>query len=951
MPTVLYSSQAEAYEAGYATDEVEESCRLEGWVRTPDKRWRAVGDRVRKKRRPNLPKPTPHHDDSRHSDGDDGADDGEEAGAMQAAMEAAAEVEERSEGEMEWDSEGELEQGEGGRVKGDGDQEEEADRQDQEEDDEGGDDELLFTPAEIAEGEADQLGQELNARLDECLEGQPDLDDSSSSFNSANAAEVPHPPPRQLPPDILVHVKMFLAFVQHELSRSAWEAMRIAAAIFNRESLSWFQINHLMEKLAMLQEEQIEVCAQCHIRFTSEACRDLDHCPHDGQPRWRPLDAKEKKKKNPPVHGRPVCTIPYWPVKQFVHAIYASPSAIEETLKWGQQATTILALPQNERPTLSTGLADSPHVLKLRENKILLNELSTALIYSSDGAVLRQDKGKKPVNGEFHIVRRASASLKTQFQHSWIWRSKTIGPRKASHVDSNNFEFEEEVEELERPFWVWNAKEGKAARTNVVVVLDSSDTVASCAKCKGRGALGKQACFYCHLEGEYIDSNYVPCCMRPHGSTGSDVLLDGMEAGEGQEVEALKMRSWEQASEDLETLDALGPETKEGKDWMRDRGISGYPIFSATDSHRLGYPFYWSLGHMHFLYNMINHVLDLLTGIVSSAAQPPPISPDALEAMGKLHAHTRHLSPTALGQSIGPPKHRGSFKSTEVIRLLDELPHLTANIGLSKEWREYILLFTKVMRMIGAANIERADDGGDINEFDCTALRPDGLDVAPLFILRTLIPKFVVETEHLFYGRDRAYLLKVLNITLHRTLHWPTFLEMLGPSYSYAEYGMEGVIGDDKCHMSSPRHPLSSIHNHQRRINIAIKLRLFYDIGDPALVARAKPRKTHPLIDGLALLHPHEVPTKLLAANDEVELIQKWCKEEKVRLVEGAWIERSARCDLGLKGEVLRSVWGEKKGTLEEEDEAMGQGEFCDGSEEYKVARFAKVTPVLSTLL
>ncbi|GAA5967127.1 hypothetical protein JCM21900_001896 [Sporobolomyces salmonicolor] len=500
-----------------------------------------------------------------------------------------------------------------------------------------------------------------------------------------------------------------------------------------------------------------------------------------------------------------------------------------------------------------------------------------------------------------------------------------IGPRKASHVDSNNFEFEEEVEELERPFWVWNAKEGK---------------------CKGRGTLGKQACFYCHREGENIDSNYVPCCMRPHGSTGSDILLDGVGVGEGQDVEALKMRSWEQASEDLETLDALGPETKEGKEWMCDRGISGYPILSATNSRCLGYPFYWSLSHMYFLYNMINHVLDLLTGIVSSAAQPPPISPDALEAMGKLHAHTRHLSPTVLGQSIGPLKHRSSFKLTEVIRLLDERPHLTANIGLSKEWREYILLFTsatpaplsssygqldftitslvygtrlprtvpnglgdwkaqsvstglvtvpppskslspvlashlrivhlstKVMRMIGAANIERADDGGDINQFDCTALRPDNLDVAPPFVLRTLIPKFVVETEHLFYGRDLVYLLKVLNITVHHTLHWPTFLNMLGPSYSYTEYGMEGVIGDDKCHMSSPCHPLSSIHNHQRRITITIKLCLFYNIGNPALVARAKLRKTHLLIHGLALLHPHEVLTKLLAANDKVELIQ-----------------------------------------------------------------------------
>ncbi|GAA5921885.1 hypothetical protein JCM5296_004806, partial [Sporobolomyces johnsonii] len=176
------------------------------------------------------------------------------------------------------------------------------------------------------------------------------------------------------------------------------------------------------------------------------------------------------------THGQPVCTIPYWPVEQYVHAIYASPSAVEETLDWGQRATQILALPPAERPTLSTGLADSPHVLKLREKNVLLNELSTALIYSSDGAVLRQEKGKKPVNGEFHIVRRASASLKTQFQHSWIWRSKTIGPRKANNVDSNNYEFEEEAEELERPFWVWNAKEGKAVRTNAVVVLDSSDT-------------------------------------------------------------------------------------------------------------------------------------------------------------------------------------------------------------------------------------------------------------------------------------------------------------------------------------------------------------------------------------------------------------------------------------------------------------------------------------------
>ncbi|GAA5921386.1 hypothetical protein JCM5296_002730, partial [Sporobolomyces johnsonii] len=135
---------------------------------------------------------------------------------------------------------------------------------------------------------------------------------------------------------------MFLAFVQHEFSRSAWEAMRIAAAVLERESLSWYQVNRLMERLAMLQEETIEVCVKCHISFAREKYRDLDHCPHDGQPRWRPLTAKEKKKKNPPTHGQPVCTIPYWPVEQYVHAIYASPSAVEETLDWGQRATQIL---------------------------------------------------------------------------------------------------------------------------------------------------------------------------------------------------------------------------------------------------------------------------------------------------------------------------------------------------------------------------------------------------------------------------------------------------------------------------------------------------------------------------------------------------------------------------------------------------------------------------------
>ncbi|GAA5880551.1 hypothetical protein JCM1840_002971 [Sporobolomyces johnsonii] len=359
---------------------------------------------------------------------------------------------------------------------------------------------------------------------------------------------------------------MFLAFVQHEFSRNAWGAMRVTAKVLEHESLSWDQVNRLMERLAMLQEETIEVCAKCHVSFTRENYRDLDRCPHNGQPCWCPLNAKAKKKKNPPTHGQPVCTSPSWPVEQYVHAIYASPSAIEETLDWGQWVTQILALPQAEHPTLSTGLADSPRVLKLREKNILLNKLSTTLINSLDGAVLRQEKGKKPVNSEFHIVRCMSASLKTQFQHSWIWHSKTIGLRKANNVDSNNYEFEEEAEELERPFWVWNAKEGKTVRTNAVIILDSSDTVTTCTKCKGRGALGKQACFYCQLEGEYVDSNYVPCCMRPHGSTAPDVLLDGMEVGE---------------------------------------------VFSATDSHCLGYPYYWSLGHMHFLYNIFNHVLDL----------------------------------------------------------------------------------------------------------------------------------------------------------------------------------------------------------------------------------------------------------------------------------------------------------------------------------------------------
>ncbi|GAA5973366.1 hypothetical protein JCM21900_006753, partial [Sporobolomyces salmonicolor] len=67
---------------------------------------------------------------------------------------------------------------------------------------------------------------------------------------------------------------------------------------------------------------------------------------------------------------------------------------------------------------------------------------------------------------------------------------------------------------------------------------------------------------------------------------------------------------------------------------------------------------------------------------------------------------------------------------------------------------------------------------------------------------------------------DQAYLLKVLNITLHHTLHWLTFLEMLHPSYSYAEYSMEHIIGNDNHHMSSPCHSVSNIHNHQWHIKV-----------------------------------------------------------------------------------------------------------------------------------
>ncbi|GAA6046769.1 hypothetical protein JCM3770_005634 [Rhodotorula araucariae] len=138
-----------------------------------------------------------------------------------------------------------------------------------------------------------------------------------------------------------------------------------------------------------------------------------------------------------------------------------------------------------------------------------------------------------------------------------------------------------------------------------------------------------------------------------------------------------------------------------------------------------------------------------------------------------------------------------------------------------------------------------------------------------------------------------------------------TSISRPGPLGNFAQWTLEGIIGDDKRHMSSKRYPIASIQRHQKRI------------------------------PGLTLLCSPLEPTVLSTAEREVDA---WAKVNGVEVAVGMAIARWVRLDLGLGNEVVRCGWAEKKEAADEKSRRALEGWEEEGTRQKRSARFAKVS-------
>ncbi|GAA5864719.1 hypothetical protein JCM5353_007540, partial [Sporobolomyces roseus] len=226
-----------------------------------------------------------------------------------------------------------------------------------------------------------------------------------------------------------------------------------------------------------------------------------------------------------------------------------------------------------------------------------------------------------------------------------------------------------------------------------------------------------------------------------------------------------------------------------------------------------------------------------------------------------------------MSDEIGQPvikfdgKYAGWKCATRRTWIQSYLLNLILAAPLEDDVVELLVFFVKLTILLDRLVVDRTDTI-DLDTFDWLEIPDDGLRRSSLGSIDTLARLYIDKKERLLYDRQRCFL-PLCTVTSHRTLHIAPGIRQNGPAFVYAQWGLEGLLGDLKSAVRSVRLPAENLANiaQMKAISLASRLHLnVEDLPNP----RTGPHTVHSDLPGTVLL-PVRVKSAPFVGEEEAE--------------------------------------------------------------------------------
>ena len=674
------------------------------------------------------------------------------------------------------------------------------------------------------------------------------------------------------------------------------------------ENLSKDIITRRAMKLSGLQVQLRECCPRGCISYDDPqvSASNPIHCPNPKccAPRYKTIKKRRRYGDGYEQIKKPSGTYEYYPVEPYIDALLANPKTCKAVVDSYRSSMSAAQAPDAAVSDISQGAI----MVHLRQ-QYLSSAYDIPLSFSSDAADI-QTKHNRGENVKAHIAVFNVLSLPPQlrFKHSSVWRCWIIP--KPHDLKSYVYTVERELLQLEAGKKRYISVLSKEMEQITSCALVQADTVEQTALAGTVGASGKKICFDCEYEGIREGINYHHPFHTPNGSLRPDIALPSATYRTGDFTYPFRTYAGLMA-----TLSQLNdPRTSRSfkKQVQLNSGITSHPAFLKTMGFQLTYPHFMARDSMHGLYSVLLKDTMLLTmkktpSLLSLDSTPSDFW-DKLEA---LQLRSRPLRPSCMGQRVRSVKKFSDWKAAELRTFITQDFLIFADDlrispkTASRNLYELIRLMTIMARALESPHTFSLQSAADI---DMVALREDGKVAVSKKQLQTCVGNFLRTRENLFYGRQPAYLTGICTPTHHRVSHMPEDRAQWGPGSDYAQWQLEGIIGDDTRKARSRSQVIANMRNNAKKQNILKLIELRFDNVPDTSTPANPPRASHELIPDTYLLHPKRSVKKFPAAYGY--LFREWMIEKAIPHGDIDEIIKWARCELST-GTVVRSAWVE----------------------------------------
>lgn len=449
----------------------------------------------------------------------------------------------------------------------------------------------------------------------------------------------------------------------------------------------------------------------------------------------------------------------------------------------------------------------------------ILHPYTVPVAFTSDGANLvemRDAFGQQ--SAYFELCHFLFLPLELRNKTAWQWRLCVTGPRKPFKPLTFIAVAEQSFAKLEVPVYRRVAlaevdQTGPESEpplslvevTNVVVILQKSDTVETASLMRAVGATGRCSCPYCYLPGAKTSTgHYAPCMLAPHvDPTKSDPRRD-LWLGPGtltdvaavQDHDQMVLRDWRSLQHVLARLrDAPNATSRERI--QGHYGVVDEPAFASLQSQTRLYPFWWTLDPMHLLWkNVFKTLADLVFDKQASRVANWTIDDAVRKQVDATHDHSRAYVPHQLwGSARSIVQKLGDYKAWELRdRMTSGFLYWALRDHVDPELCALLLVSWKLSVACTARVIDCEDEGADWATLDLARLPDAGHLAVKADEVRVGVADFLFRFESYYYKRQRDSMHGVTTPSMHRLVHLNQFFRKWGPGYSFDQDVLETTI-------------------------------------------------------------------------------------------------------------------------------------------------------------